>query len=169
MDKGARNWLFKYAHKNLWRVAAWMDFDDLVQEGYAAYYETLQRYPTATEPKHIMSLFALVFRSRIERLVLANRKQVDDACSDVIESYDGDTQQVPITASDRKRLPKPSKFIKEILSLLRKNKALRYEITKPYTILENGRRETTNERFCRLLGEDPNSINVADQLREYFS
>lgn len=146
-----------------------MDFDDLVQEGYAAYYETLSRYPTAIEPKHIMSLFALVFRSRIERLVLANRKQVDDACSDIIETYGGDTQQTSIMAVNKKPLSQAPKIVKEILSLLRKNETLKYELTKPYTILENGKRETTNDRFCRLLGKDPNCINVVDQLREYFS
>ena len=54
-DAGAIAWMHAYSRKNYWRAAAWMAYDDLIQEGYAAYYEVRWRYPTAVEPAHIMS------------------------------------------------------------------------------------------------------------------
>jgi hypothetical protein len=167
MDNGARNWMFKYCRKHHWRVASWIEFDDLVQEGYAAYYETLKRYPTAKEPKHIMSLFALVFRSKIEMMVRAKRKQVDDADSDTIETYDGDAVQVLDSMDFVSLITKAPQAIKDAL-LLFTTEAGRQELAKPYEVRGNGSRETTNDRFCKLLGKDPDTIDFSKELRMYF-
>lgn len=167
-DAGARKWLYKYAKKNHWRVAAWIDFDDLVQEGYTSYYETRMRYPNATEAPHIMRLFQLVFRSRIEDLVRANTKQIDDARSDVVEVFDSPNFAVPDFSNLHALLIKAPQVIKDALALLT-NEQTREELTKPFERYDNGRRETLNERFCRLMNRDPKSIDVVSELRMYFS
>lgn len=168
MDAGARNWLLKYAHKNYWRVAAWIDFDDLVQEGYAEYCEVLKRYPQAVTPQHKMSLFQLCFRSKIEDLVRQNTKQIDDARSDIVEVFDGEAILELDSFNFQSLMMKAPQIIKDALQLLTDQKA-REELAKPFTKHENGRRETLNDRFCKLLGQDPNTINITEQLRMYFS
>ena len=167
-DVGARRWLLKYVKKNFWRVAAWIDYDDLIQDGYVAYYETRMRYPTATEPAHIMWLFQLVFRSKIEDLVRANTNQVDDARSDLVETIESPNMIIPDFSNFHALLVKAPELIKEALSLLIDEQA-RNELTTPFVKHDNGRRETMNDRMCRLLGKDPNCIDIVGQLRTYFS
>jgi hypothetical protein len=167
MDAGARNWMYKFVRKNYWRVAAWIDYDDLVQDGYAAYYETRMRYPTAVEAAHIMRLFQLVFRSKIEDLVRANTKQVDDARSDLVEIFESPNMIIPDFSSLHALLIKAPQTIKDVLTLMTDDRA-REELIKPFERYENGRRETLNDRFCRLLGKDPNSTDLVSDLRMYF-
>lgn len=168
MDEGAKSYLFKYASRNHWRVAAWIDFDDLIQEGYAAYYDTLRRYPAAIEPSHIMSLYKLVLRSTIENLVRQHSKQIDDARSDIIEIYDGDAILMPDGFALQSLLLKAPKPVKDVLALFSDDNK-RKELQKPYVMKENGRRETMNERLCRLIGYDPDTINLAKDLRMWIS
>jgi len=167
MDDGARNYLFKYAKKNHWRVAAWIDFDDLIQEGYFAYYDTLRRYPTATEPQHIMSLFKLVLRSNIEDMVRKNTKQVDDARSDLVELNDNPNMVLPDFSNLHALLIKAPKAIKDVLALMADDKQ-REELQKPFTKYDNGRRETLNDRFTKILGLDP-KVDVVGEFKSYFS
>lgn len=68
MDDGAKGWLYKTARKNYWRVAQFYEFDDLVQDGFYWYYFVRQRYPQATERKHIMALFQRCFTNHIHDL-----------------------------------------------------------------------------------------------------
>ena len=168
MDEGARKWLYKYSNKNFWRVSAWIDYDDLIQDGYGEYYEVLKRYPQATERSHIMRLFQLCFRSKIEDLVRANTKQVDDARSDLVETIDSPAMIIPDFSNLHALLIKAPNTIKEALALLADEKA-REELSKPFIRYDNGRRETLNERFCRLMGRDPSSIDVIKEMRTYFA
>jgi hypothetical protein len=65
-------------------------------------------------------------------------------------------------------LIKAPNTIKEALALLADEKA-REELSKPFIRYDNGRRETLNERFCRLMGRDPSSIDVIKEMRTYFA
>ena len=167
MDAGARNWLYKFSKKQYWRVAAWIDFDDLIQDGYIEYLEVLRRYPQAVEPSHKMRLFQLCFRSRIEDLVRAHTKQIDDARSDIVEAFDGEAVLLPDSFTFQSLVEKAPQIIKDALALFVNDK-LREELQKPFVRYDNGRRETLNDRFCKLLGTDPNTIDVAGQLKSYF-
>ena len=64
-DEIVRKYIISYARKNLWRFVSRMDFEDLVQEGHMSYYATRKRYPSVTDPAHVMSLFKLVHNSRM--------------------------------------------------------------------------------------------------------
>ena len=168
MDDGARRWLYKHAKKNYWRVAAWIEFDDLIQEGMVEYCEVLKRYPQAIEASHKMRLFQLCFRSKIEDLVRANTKQVDDARSDIVEIYESPAMIIPDFSNLHALLIKAPQLIKEALTLLTDDKA-REELVKPFEKYDNGRRETLNERFCVLLNKDPKKVDVVTQMRMYFA
>jgi hypothetical protein len=168
MDDGARNWLFKHAKRNYWRVAAWIEFDDLIQEGYVEYCEVLKRYPQAVEASHKMRLFQLCFRSKIEDLVRLNTKQVDDARSDIVEVYESPAMIIPDFSNLHALLIKAPDLVKAALNLLNDEK-MRDELVKPFERYDNGRRETLNERFCKLLNKDPKSVDIIRQLRMHFA
>lgn len=168
MDAGARNWLYKFAQRQYWRVAAWIDYDDLVQDGYIEYLEVLRRYPQAVEPSHKMRLFQLCFRSKIEDLVRANTKQIDDARSDLVEIFDGDAVLLPDFSTLHALLIKAPSEIKAALALLTDEKS-REALQQPFVRYANGRRETLNQRFCALLGMDANTIDIVGSLRSYFA
>ena len=171
MDQGARLWLLKYSRRNYWRVAAWIDLEDLIQDGYECYYETLYRYPTAKDAAHIMRLFQLVFRSRIEDLVRAHKKQVDSARSDIIENIDSFPMMatiLPDFSNFHALLAKAPQQIKDALNLLNSEHG-RKALIEPFARRDNGGRETLNERWCSLLGYDSKQIDVVTMLRSYFT
>ena len=177
MDKGAIGWMTRYASKNYWRIAAHMDFEDLCQEGIECYYRVVRRYVdghynggkgTVTDRPHIMRMFQLRFRSRIEDLAKSRSQQVDFAVGDLFES----TIQVPdlnATAISElsARLAKAPLPVKNVLQLFLTPEGLA-ELQKPYEIRE-GKRETFNQRLCRLTGLDPKVTNLPKLVQSYFS
>lgn len=167
-DEGARKWLFKYAKKNYWRVAQWIDFDDLIQDGYVEYYEVLKRYPSATEPAHIMQLFKLCFCSKLEDLVRANTKQVDDARSDLVEVYESPLMVVPDSSVFTALVVKAPQLVRDTIALLADEKN-RDVLSAPFKRYDNGRRETLNERVCSMLGLDYKSVDAVGTTRMYFT
>lgn len=151
MDKGALGWMIKFAHKNYWRMASWLDMDDLLQEGYAAYAEVAQRYPTAIEPQHRMRLFQLVLHSRIEDLAMARTKQPDSCLSDVTLE-EGEESQFEIADPEFSSIVAAAKEVPSIEAVLRlftDNDSLK-QLNAVYRKRLNGHRETVNERLCRL-------------------
>ena len=170
-DAIALRWMKSYARKNLWRVSPWMDLDDLIQLGFEAYYETRGRYVTATDPRHIQSLFQLVFRSKIENAVRGYKKQVDDADSVYIDMYDSihhtdHSNHLSFRVTNTKALLlKAPKEVADVVNILVKEPD---ELTKPYVKDEKGRRETLNDRLCRLLGMDPKAVDLVQWTRDYF-
>lgn len=167
-DEGALRWLHAYARKNYWRVAAWIDYDDLIQYGYLEYCEVRVRYPDAVEPAHIMSLFKLCVCSRFEDLNRQNSKQVDDARSDIVEVFDGDAVALPDPSTFNLLLIKAPRLVRDTIILLADDKQ-RDVLNKPYDKQPNGRRETFNERLCSLLGLDASKNDVVRDVRDYFA
>lgn len=170
-DAIALRWMKSYARKNLWRVAPWMDLDDMIQLGYEAYYETRSRYATATDPRHIQSLFQLVFRSKIENAVRGNTKQVDDADSPYLDLLNTDHQVNDTCLMFSKLLDIHALIIKaprEVVSVVDVLVKEPEELTKPYEKDARGRRETLNDRLCRILGMDPKSVDLVKWTRDYF-
>jgi hypothetical protein len=168
MDEGARKWLFKYVSKNYWRVAPWIEFDDLIQEGYVQYCVVLQRYPDAVTAPHKMSLFKLCLRSYVENMVRANTKQVDEAVSDLESLREFPKMQADESFELRALLIKAPDLIKSVIELL-KDSTILEELIKPLGHYDNGRRETLNDRMCKLLNKNPKKIDVVGQLRMFFS
>ena len=173
-DQGARNWLYKYARKQLWRVSDWMDYDDLVQDGYEAYFETRRRYPDAVDPPHIMTLFQLVFRSHIENMVKRRGKQIDASIVDRFQDkiFDDETvsmQWEPSVESEfdlHALILMAPKAVREVLALFTDEKS-RKELQKPYEGRET--KGQINKRFCELLGKNPEKVNLVEKLEIYFS
>lgn len=168
-DEGATRWMYTYAKKNYWRCGSWVEFDDLIQLGYEAYYEVLNRYPTATEPAHVMSLFKLVYRSWIEDVYARPaRKQMDDARSDIVDVFDGDAIKTPDTFTIHMLVTKAPQRIKKVLDVLVGDE-FKELFNKAYEKKASGRRETLNDRICLILELDSNKNDVVRELKEYFA
>lgn len=87
LDEGLKGWIMATAWKEHWRVAAWYELGDLVQEGYLCYLKCRNRYalrkpdpghptlntrkPTEIQRRHFMSLVQRTFYNRI--MTLASR------------------------------------------------------------------------------------------------
>jgi len=168
-DEGAIRWMQGYARRNYWRVAAWMELDDLIQDGYYSWCEVCWRYPHAVNtPAHIMSLFKLCYADKITDLSRGKTKQQDDARSDIVEVYEGDSVTIPDPSNFNLLLAKAPKIVKDTIDLLTSD-SMKDELHKPYEKQTSGRRETLNERLCKLLKLDSNSIDVVKTTRMYFS
>lgn len=168
-DKGAVRWLHSYSRRHYWRVAAWMDYDDLIQDGYYAWCEVCWRYPNAVNnPAHIMSLFKLCFADKITDLSRGKTKQQDDARSDIVDIFDGDAVQSPDPSNFNLLVAKAPKLVRDTIALLT-SETHRDELAKPYAKQANGRRETLNQRICSLMGLDPEQIDVVRETRTYFA
>ena len=160
MDAGARRWLLSAAQQNLWRIASWYDFDDLVQDGMLLYYHVCERYPEATDPRHIMRLFQRTFLNHCHNLSRKQRVKMEVVDTDFVQHH--------CTAHDHFAdlllwLAEAPDEVRRLLQALIRDG---WKMDGPYA--PSGRRETTNERLCALVGADHNSVNLHRVLRSYL-
>jgi hypothetical protein len=157
-NKIHKHWIIKYSKTNYWRVRAWMDFDDLIHEGIAAYYEVRHRYPDAVEVPHIQHLLMKVMRSRVEHIIRRHYKQADVYVdSTVVERYDGVTEDM--TEIHAKLLETPI-AVRDLLSAL---------VSPAGDVEEKGYRDSLHERLCRILDKDPKRNRASTIVRTYFA
>lgn len=165
MDNGAIGWLYKTAKRNYWRVSYWYEFDDLIQDGYMHYWRVRRKYPDITKRAHIMRLFQITYINHIHDLSTKRTRTIevllDDSQWQYMESktdHDLNTIQIMLTQAPP--------LIRRVLALLTTEEgcsALRCN----YSFI-GVRRETTNERLCRLIGE-PAGIDVRGIFESYFA
>ena len=183
MDDGARGWLIKTARKNLWRVVPIYDLDDLIQEGYLWYAYIINRYPDAVEPEHIMSLFKLCFSQQIHEIANKRTRRSPESCfSDIFNSEDASPSEMAeiLLESLRDdgshmdfslRLSRAPDYVLDALKLFTEPESL--EKLRSVRVFskrakKRPRRETTNERLCRLTGYDPKSTNIVGMMKYYL-
>jgi len=175
MDDGARGWLAKAARKNYWRVSRWYDLDDVIQEGYAAYYDTIRRYPDATDPPHRMALFKRVFMSRLHDLAnkrtrSVNEVTVSDLCHGSVASAEVLFETVALDndiSAAAGMLATAPQYVRDAIALFATEDGLR-RLRSAYRKVRRGKylvRETLNERLCRLTGNDPRQVDIVQELR----
>ena len=180
MDDGARRWLLKTARKHYWRISSWYDLDDLIQEGYFAYYYVVRRYPKAISPPHRMALFKLVFNSVICNLANQRTRRVEEICMSQLFSDDSMmsadqhvTAFIESVAADPDiseavgALAAAPEYVKKSLELFASEDGLR-RLRAEYRKVPTGkhlRRETLNERLCRLTGYDALKTDIVGGIR----
>ena len=184
MDEGARRWLANAVRKHHWRVSRWYDLDDLIQEGYFAYYYTVRHYPKVTHPPHRMALFKLVFNSVICNLANQRTRRIDDICESSMVSGDEfltpfleTVAADPDIAEAAAMLATAPKYVRDAVALFESKdglKQLRQKYRKKVGQDKRGRfvaqgRETLNERLCRLTGYDPAQTDIVGGIRACLS
>lgn len=71
-------WIYNHAGRNFWRIAAWYELDDLINDGLAIAYKCQVRYGVSGEsidPPHFMSLVKRAFHNHIGDLLRSSRPE----------------------------------------------------------------------------------------------
>ncbi|HKX35866.1 MAG TPA: hypothetical protein VJM79_04265 [Rhizorhapis sp.] len=177
-DKGLRGWIVKTARKHYWRVAAYHDLEDLIQEGMMAYAICRQRYQPkikdsdqtpAKKRRHFMALVQVVFMQRITDMANSRTRGEDVSISQIAAegkelvaleylagAVDGDQELYAALATA------PAE-IRAFLNMFDDPQAVA-DLEKPLRLRKDGTRETTNERIGTILGVAP--IDFETTLRQ---
>lgn len=155
-DAGLKRWIYRTAHSNYWRVAAWLDIDDLIQEGFLCFAICRARYVPANK-SHFMSLVKITFLNQITDLANKRTRTPECPISDIAVmgneeemleilggSDDGDIEVMALLA----RAPRE---VQQILAAMNTNEGAAC-LRRVYRIRQDKTRETNNERLCRIAG-----------------
>jgi hypothetical protein len=169
MDIIARRWMLKTARLNYWRVTPLLDMDDLIQEGFVCYYHVVKRYPHVKDPPQLMRLFQVTYIGAIHDLSKRRTKKIDIPVADAISEASNESQfwetKGPVGLPSTSIFP-PSPEVKAILQALSIDANLK-KLRSLYRVYKNGRRETLNDRLCRLAGVAPD-FDLVGALKNYL-
>lgn len=182
MDQGLERWIKSTAKRNHWRVASWYELEDLIQDGYLCYSKCAARYgrlgrkrnPTKENRRNFMALVKRTYENHIHDLAAERTAQPekpisqlhgpDDTAEAWLERHGSIEQAIADLAMVLKTTPKE---IGAFLGVLTNDAFegiayVRVKRRRAYV------RETTNEHYCRLLGLDPKTIDIVEEVRQYF-
>jgi cytochrome c oxidase assembly factor CtaG len=169
MDQGAQRWLYKFAHKNFWRICAWYDLDDLIQDGHMCWWKVIRRYPDAKDRPHIMRLFQITFSNYVHDLAKERTSQLDAPIASILI---GEATEEKFLDQHETGDYAPTAFahasaaVRAILKVINQSPE---RLRKPARRHSDGSRETTNERLCRMIGADPRSIDLIAEIKYCLS
>lgn len=179
MDRSARAWLVTVAADHYWRVAHWYEFEDLLQDGHMVWWRIVFKYETEPERirtrGHLMRLFKTAFLNHIHDL--AKNKtvtHVEVRAEDVKPEVEGQEHDVwaklgcSHDAGEYLRLiAEAPSIIQPLLNAILYGPPSRM-LRSLYRVNRDGTRDTTNSKLCRLVGVDPESTDLATELRSYL-
>lgn len=104
LDDGLKGWIAKTARNNLWKVGAWYDLDDLIQEGFVVYCKCLNRFrpfvPSGTtaqiEAQHKRGLEEQGRRSFTAYFKMAYENHLKDLARDNMQTLDQNFASLPL-------------------------------------------------------------------------
>jgi len=162
MDEGARRWMLRYAHRNLWRVPSWCDLDDLIADGAMCWQIMVRKYPKVRERRHLMGLFTRIFSNHVHKL--ANKRSVQVEECQVEPDIVANAQACADSEMVHFAYQAPQQVRKLLLAILAQPElTARATRRTPFS-----RRPTTNEWLCQLAGLDPQECDLRSQLNTYL-
>lgn len=176
LDDGGRRWLLKTARSNYWRVAHFMDFDDLVQDGFWQWCRIASKYSHINHMPHLMSLFKITFINHLNSVTKKNSRVRLEFFDDLAPALDGEsvgdhskflTSDDYDTARFIERMSMAPDPVRSLLNVLLSSDELTPLKGCPRQRL-SGVRETTNERLCRLIGIDPTQFDLHKALYSFL-
>lgn len=197
MDKAARAWLVTVTADHFWRVASWYEFEDLLQDGMMTWYRIVEKYETNTgrvrSRPHLMKLFKRSFLNHIHDLSRNKRvARVEVKADDVKPNRVGQSlarsmdregsEGEPLAVFDvwgalgcnvdlgeyARMIVDAPVALRSLLQALIFGAGTRASQSE-YRVRTDGTRETTNARLCRLVGANPDSVELADELRAFLT
>lgn len=163
MEASVRRWLGKVARDNYWRVAHWVDLEDLLQDGLLCWQIAVVRYPEANS-HHRTKLFQTIYINHLHKLANKRSAQVPEVR--VILPPDSEAiHNTPDAEGDNymlQLLDDAPPLLRRCLTAILADPAL---LARPY-LCWGQRRETTNEWLARLVGVDANKVDLHGQLQE---
>lgn len=182
-------WTVKTIKKNLWRVAPFLDFDDLYQNAFIIFMDCCERYSHVWKASHFMRLYMTCFRNHLNK---ESNKRTANAQHAVSNSPLFDSEHssgtMDVLASERSffddaemallidEAPREVKVllngISDALKYARDGACRETTISRQHRIVsfftyrrnDRGQRETTNEYLCRIAGLDPSRYDLLHTL-----
>jgi hypothetical protein len=184
MDQGLHSWIIKTAKKHYWRVASWMDMDDLIQDGFLCYARTRARYPKLVEPPlrpgqraKFMSMFKRIYlnelhdkandRTRgVSEVGLLDVRRSDSVTPDelYLEALLGEQPEEGTLAVLIAQAPPEVRDFLAGLETEEGQRAFRARARRRST-----HKQTLNERFCYIAGCDPRQIDLPAAIQDAFT
>lgn len=176
LDNGMKAWLVYYARKNLWRVPDWYDLSDLIQDGYICYLKCRARYkgsPRITQRREFMALFMRAFINHVTDL---SNLKTDAGEVPILSGVDSLSESQAIErfvppeheeATTRLLIKEAPLEVKALMYLFFTEDG-RGRLQRRLFRRCNGERETTNEFLCRLIGVDPDTVNLPNIVQNYL-
>lgn len=150
-------WTKAYIRQNRWRLEPGLyDDDDLMQEGYVKFLHMVNTYPLVVEPAHFMALYKTAFRNLFWDLSRKNRdrNQANEQGLSILYGLD---EQLDL--STEIMLAEAPVEVRLLLSAFEDEEILA-ELQKPQRENNFQPREGLNARICRLMGFDPEEVNL---------
>lgn len=186
LDEGMRGWIISTAKKNYWRVAAYYDLDDLIQDGYLCYAKcharythlTVKRHPLKDDKRRFMALVQAAFTNHITTLAWKRSRlpeQNFSATAHVLGVPDEGALLEDLLSPQQEQatvsllLSTAPKEIKRLFELLVEDAvSLGGYLRMRRQGQRSRQRETNNEYFCRLLGLNPAEIDLIGLVDRHF-
>lgn len=148
-------WTVRFALAQSWRVEPEFDADDIIQEGYLTFCKVRECYPLVRNPKHFMALFKTCLLNVVNTLSTRRTKR------NQIQRHFDETIVEPVGHDIGISDAIEALMISDAPPAVRK---LLNRLTSPHRVTPrmqtSGRRETTNEFFCRIVGLDTAEIDL---------
>jgi len=165
-------WVVNFLKRNYWKVAPLYDWDDLFQEAYLKFLVVSEKYPEVVDPPHFMALFKTSFIRRF--IDLSKKKMLDPTILEAdlfpIDGEPGTLEMNSPTYEDdcfvcmmMHYAPIEIKILIEAFDDPKIRAKFQTKFLTVRTGNKKGRKETTNERICRILGIAPGT-----QVRQMF-
>jgi len=175
MDKLTQRWMIGHAARNYWRVASFIDLEDLIQDGHMVFWRVRRKYLGKRSGAYIVNTFKASFINHIHDLATARSRAP-------LELHFFDNLLTEENARDADRMmpiePEVQTFlaslaaapfrIREALAVFASEEG-RERLRRPYRLRADGTRETVNERLCRIAGFDPQRVDLSTSLREFLT
>lgn len=172
MDEGARRWMYKTAREHHWRVASYIDLDDLIQDGFLEWHRIVTRYSHIESKAHIMALFKRVFHMRLNDLSNQRTRSVREVLHSDLAMPGANEDQtweqlLAVYDTDFLFYVEAPKAVRELLKALASDTGIETLRALP-RVRPDGTIRTLNEKFCALVGCDPLKDDLVLMLRRYL-
>jgi hypothetical protein len=166
-------WAKTFVDKNLWRVDPSLEsFDDMMQDIFEVFLRLQYKYPRVVEARHFMALFKTSVKNMVcdksrykKRKTEATVTLPKDASEYAETLYGVSFNEGPLAVL-------LSELPVEIQKMIQcfDNEQLLEEMRKPIKLSRGkfSRRETLNERLCRIIGLDT-KIDLAGWAKDLLS
>ena len=170
-------YVVNYLKKNYWRVAAHHEYEDLLQEAYFKFLVVKDKYPEVVNPPHFMALFKTAWNNHFINLSKTQTKDITIIESQLmgeislfelsdkkgrVNDHEGDVTIL------LKQAPEEIQLLFAALDDTDLVKLLRQKSQKIRNGNRRARRETTNQALCRILGLNPEDVDIRNMLFNHF-
>jgi hypothetical protein len=164
-----------FLKRNFWRVAASMEYEDVLQEARLLFLELKQRYPQVDTPQWFMTLFKRSFSNHFHDLsktdtdvrsgTSISNSSAEDSSEISLETLMGDPENAGYMTTLIGQAPEE---VRSVLNLIANAPAELLELAIDSWKASGKKKELGNQMLCRMLGRDPSKTDLVEQVRAYF-